>query len=71
MYGNNTFAMNQNLLKPKELAEQLQMSVGTVRKLAKRGEIPSHKIGNAYRFLLSEIVEQTKTLKPTPQNSIQ
>lgn len=61
--------MNQNLLKPKEVAEQLQMSVVTVRKLAKRGEIPSHRIGNAYRFLLSEIVEQTKTLKPSPQNS--
>lgn len=38
------------LLTPKEVAEFLRVSPATVRDLAKRGEIPSVRLGALFRF---------------------
>lgn len=46
-------------LKPEELAEMLQVSVGTIHNMVSAKTIPFHKVGGSTRFLLSEIVEWT------------
>ena len=42
--------MSNKLYKASELAELLQVSVKTIYRLGKTGEIPSYKIGRSIRF---------------------
>lgn len=43
----------------KELSQELKMSPGTIRNQIKRG-MPNIKMGRAYRFVLSDVVEWFK-----------
>jgi excisionase family DNA binding protein len=45
------------LVTAKQVAEELQCSISTVYALAKRGEIPSVKIGDLVRFSLERVQE--------------
>jgi excisionase family DNA binding protein len=47
--------MEKEVLTVKEVAEYLQMDERTLYKLAKKGEIPSFKISNKWRFLKRDI----------------
>ncbi len=38
------------IMKPKEVAQYLQMSILTVYKHAKQGTIPGFRVGNSWRF---------------------
>jgi excisionase family DNA binding protein len=50
-----------------ELAKELRVNPSTVYDLAKRGKIPSFRIGAAWRFDLEEVLARLKN-PPTPHN---
>lgn len=45
------------ILTAKEAAELLRISEYTLRKYAKKGRIPAHKIGNQWRFSREELLD--------------
>lgn len=57
---------------PDQLAERWQCSAETVRQLARRGELPSFRVGKMYRFPKSAVEEYEARLAeplrrdPTP-----
>ena len=53
------------ILTAKEVADKLKLSVRTIHKLTQTGEIPHRKIGGAYRYKDSEIMDWFEGL---PQN---
>lgn len=57
--------MNEKLLTVKELANVLNVNTETIYRDVKseKGKIPFHKIGNRYKFLLSDVLAATKTEK--------
>lgn len=52
------------MLTTKELAEELRKSPAWVSQAAKHGEIPAHRIGNEWRFDLSEVLAATSNQRP-------
>jgi len=50
----------ERLLSSEELAHLLNLSVATVRRLAKAGKIPHVRIGHLYRFNLQEVLAYIK-----------
>ena len=45
------------ILTAKEAAKMLKISEYTLRKYAKKGKIPAHKIGNQWRFSKEELLD--------------
>ena len=39
-----------NLLKPQQVAERFNVSIQTVKRLARMGKLPYHRIGSSFRF---------------------
>ena len=54
------------MLSVKQLAEELGVCERTVRRMVKDGEIPYHKIGSSYRFVLEEVIDATRRSAPKP-----
>lgn len=52
--------MDEKLLTVGELAETFGLSRETVYRRIRDGSIPYHEIGGAYRFLLSDVIAQTR-----------
>ncbi len=59
------------VLTAEQVAELLQMSTGYVRKLARKGTIPAHRVqqGRAIRFLRDEVVAWLLAL-PSPDRTM-
>lgn len=45
-------------LSVEELADHMQLTPDTVRRLARNGTLPSLKVGRQFRFLVSSVVEK-------------
>ena len=52
--------MDEKLLTVGELAETFGLSRETIYRRIRDGSVPYHEIGGAYRFLLSEVIAQTR-----------
>ncbi len=52
---------NANILTTREAADLLRAHVETVRRLARRGEIPAYKIGKDWRFRRDALLRWTET----------
>jgi len=52
---------NERLLTIEELAEALSVKPSWVMEKGARGEIPSYLVGRYRRFLLSEVLEATRS----------
>ena len=52
--------MKTSDLSIKELAALMGVSTDTIRRAARRGEIPSTRVGTAYRFDLRQVRHQMK-----------
>lgn len=51
---------------PKETAVMMRVSVATVLRTARRGELPYRKVGRQYRFVPSEVRAATQATSPRP-----
>lgn len=51
----------EEVLTTKEAADFLKVSVLTLRKMTRNGNIPAHRMGRKYVFLRSEILEWVKS----------
>lgn len=47
---------SKRLLKPKEAARYLSISVRTVKRLTARGELPHVRIGGSMRFVMADVL---------------
>jgi len=54
-----------NLLRPEELADRLQVPVSWVYEQSRQGNIPTHRLGRYIRFDLNEVLACTKKDHPT------
>ena len=52
--------MEEDVLDPKQAAEVLKISRGTLLKLANEGKIPAKKIGRQWRFSRQALLEWLK-----------
>lgn len=60
------------LYTPEQVAERLQIPVGTLRRWVTEGTVPSHRIGRRTRFTqddLSAIIEQTAAPAAAPMRN--
>ena len=55
----------KEILTPREAAEYLNIDVGTIYRLAKKGEIPRRKVGGSWRFK-KDILDIWLSRKPPP-----
>ncbi len=53
-------------LTPKEVSELLQVSVFTVRRWIKQGELPAYKVGRLWRIRRSDLNEWLSEQRPSP-----
>lgn len=53
--------MSGQLLDAAGMAQELQVTAETVRDLARKGEIPFHKVGRVYRFDRDEVLNSTRS----------
>jgi excisionase family DNA binding protein len=51
----SVIAVNSEILEAKEVAKMLKISVRTVGRLADRGELRGFKVGDLWRFYLSDV----------------
>ncbi len=51
---------DKEIMNLKELAEYLELHIGTVRRYIRQGKIKGHKIGRKWIFIKTEIIEQIK-----------
>ena len=51
----NVICMSSDVLKPKEVAQLLKVSVRTIVRLAERGEIVAFKVGDLWRFHRADV----------------
>lgn len=59
--------MTEQILKPSQVAELLQIHVKTVYRLAKEGLIPGSRVGRSWRFnekLILELVSNKQGKRP-------
>ena len=59
----------QPFLTPQEVSDLLQVSVYTVRRWIKQGELPAYKVGRLWRINkhdLNEWLDEQRLLKATP-----
>jgi excisionase family DNA binding protein len=54
----STYNMAQEFLTTEELAEELKTHPQYIRDQARMGLIPAYKVGNHWRFILSEVKKQ-------------
>lgn len=47
----------EEMLTVKEVADKLQLSVETVKKMLRNGELPGHKFGRQWRVVPSELMQ--------------
>jgi excisionase family DNA binding protein len=66
----NTSVQHQPLLSPQEAATRLSVSVMTVRRLVKAGQLPALKVGGQLRFDPSELEEwlEESHVNPSERN---
>ena len=57
------------IMKPKEVAQYLKMSILTVYKHAKQGTIPGFRVGNSWRFDKKRIDEILIKSGKTPEKT--
>jgi excisionase family DNA binding protein len=57
---NHTTSQTTQMLSARELAELLKLAPDTVRRAAKKGAIPSLKLGGALRFTEEHIAQITE-----------
>lgn len=51
-----------------ELADYMQLTPDTVRRLARNGTLPSLKVGRQFRFLVSSVVEKLEGDRQVKEN---
>ena len=56
----------ERYLSVEELADYMQLTQDTVRRLARNGTLPSLKVGRQFRFLVSSVVEKLQA-KESPR----
>lgn len=53
-----------------ELADYMQLTPDTVRRLARNGTLPSLKVGRQFRFLVSSVVEKLEGDRQPKENPL-
>lgn len=53
-----------------ELADYMQLTPDTVRRLARNGTLPSLKVGRQFRFLVSSVVEKLEGDRQVKENPL-
>lgn len=57
--------MNEKLLTPIEVQQLLHISKSTLYRLIRSGQLPSVRVGSAYRIRMSELEEYLASTKKT------
>jgi excisionase family DNA binding protein len=60
----SNYYFDDSLITREELADKLNVSIGTIDNLRARGKITGMSVGKSVRFKNSEILEYIKNLKP-------
>jgi excisionase family DNA binding protein len=58
----------QPFLTPKEVSDLLQVSVYTVRRWIKQGELPAYKVGRLWRINKGDLNQWLKQQRPLDQS---